>query len=52
MAAELEILQNLHCTDVRVSADSLVVDWYDGGVGEEVRGPSAAVGTAYRLGAG
>lgn len=47
-----QVPQHLRCTDVSVSTDSLAVDWYDGGVGEEVRGPSAAVGTAYRLGAG
>lgn len=49
MAAELETLRG---AGVSVSAHSLVVDWYDGGVGEEVRGPSAAVGAADRLGAG
>lgn len=53
-AAELErrIKKKKRSDKLPSSTDSLVVDWYDGGVGEEVRGPSAAVGAAYRLGAG
>lgn len=36
----------------RQTLHSLVVDRYHGRVGEQVCGPSAAVGAAHRLGAG